>query len=108
MNKSEYVNINFSKNKVISSYKKNDNKEMSIISFPKKSKWFGYVWHIPTDLLKESKFNENDYFTGMKRNFQIMITKSEKDQEGNWISKDKIIITAEDLAEQYTKNKSNE
>ena len=102
--KGNNIIIDFFKSAIMpKGYEKNGRK-MSVIAFPKFSIYAGYVWHYPTDWIKQSKFGEDKRFISIKPDAKIIITKSVQNQETKqWEKVDSIELTADRVREAMRK-----
>lgn len=105
---SNYVNIAFYKSDIVRNYDK-DGRNMSVIAFPKQSKYAGYVWHFPTLWIKDNEkakddpaysFNPDKRWVSMKDDNDVHIVKSVLNMDTHQFEKeDEIILKATDLKE---------
>ena len=105
---SHFINIAFYESDIVRNYEK-DGRSMSVIAFPKQSKYAGYVWHFPTLWIKDNEkakkdpaysFNPDKRWVSMKDDNEIHIVKSVLNSETNHYEKeDEIILKASDLKE---------
>lgn len=94
MENEEYVSISFSASQITAEYMNSKGEKMSIIGFPPKSKYHGYVWHYRTDWLRDSKFDENYKYIGVKASYVFYLSKNEK-QDEEWKTIDRVELSAE-------------
>ena len=93
-----YVNIVFSKENVISEFKRKSD-GLTILSVRiTKGTFKNYLFTIPKDWVKDSKFDDDNFYFGMKKDRKMTITKSEKKEDGTYEMIDKKEISASVLA----------
>ena len=104
----EYITVAFYKSDIVMNYEK-EGLQMSVIAFPKSSKYAGYVWHYPTFLIKDNdsakdvpacSFNPDKRWVRFKRTDDVHIIKTSFNEEiKRYQKEDEIILTIGELKE---------
>lgn len=106
--KKDKITIAFYKGDILSNFeRKSDNMSVAIITFPKTSKYAGYVWYYPTDWIYSNDEAKDDYaysFNPDKRwirvnsDIEFNIVKNIKNEETNkWKKVDEVTLNAREL-----------
>lgn len=108
--KKEKITIAFYKGDIMNDFeRKSDGMNIACVTFPKSSKYAGYIWYYPKDWIYSNDENKNDKaysFNPDKRwirvypDYDFTIVKNEKNEDtGKWEKTDELTLKATELKE---------
>lgn len=105
MEENKNIIIDFYKSAIVKEYSHNG-KQTSMITFPKFSIYAGYVWHYPSEWIKNSQFEEDKRYISVKPEKTFIISRLEKDTDSvdkHMVVTNKLELTADRLKEAMRK-----